>query len=470
MLWAIVAVSMLAIAFIDVKLDLLAKKWSALPLLTVLAHPVALYALAFRFLAAPAPAAFGAIALSSWFLLRLAFYAPKPKKIPLGMRLRIMEGGRRIFLAALASSALQIPLCVFIALARTQAGLSAGQAIADILAASLLCAGFMVNGALRIVFTSKRLGVLMRVVFALFGWIPGVNLALGLRFCEIAKQEYVFEYLKEELQQARADSQDCRTRYPLLLLHGIGFRDYKYLNYWGRIPLLLTRNGATVRYGKQQAWGTIESNAQEIKEQALSILAETGCEKVNIIAHSKGGLDARHMISALGMADSVASLTTISTPHRGSELLKVLAKIKEPAYRKICGKIDEAYRKMGDKAPDTYTAGKQLSPEFCQEFNRRTPDAPGIYYQSYASEMKKASSHALLSLPFAVMKIMAGGNDGLVTVESARWGEFKGSFKSRETRGISHGDQIDLMRKDYEGFNMPEEYVAIVKDLKERGY
>src|SRR5436190_277798 len=40
--------------------------------------------------------------------------------------------------------------------------------------------------------------------------------------------------------------------------------------------------------------------------------------KVIIIAHSMGGLDARYMISRLGMADRVAALVTLSTPHHGS--------------------------------------------------------------------------------------------------------------------------------------------------------
>lgn len=40
---------------------------------------------------------------------------------------------------------------------------------------------------------------------------------------------------------------------------------------------------------------------------------ETGCEKVNIIAHSKGGLDSRYAISRLGMDQYTASLTTINS-------------------------------------------------------------------------------------------------------------------------------------------------------------
>lgn len=40
----------------------------------------------------------------------------------------------------------------------------------------------------------------------------------------------------------------------------------------------------------------------------LLIIKESGCEKVNIIAHSKGGLDARMAIINPKIANSVASL------------------------------------------------------------------------------------------------------------------------------------------------------------------
>ena len=39
---------------------------------------------------------------------------------------------------------------------------------------------------------------------------------------------------------------------------------------------------------------------------------------MHLIAHSMGGLDARHMIVREGMAERVASLTTVGTPHNGT--------------------------------------------------------------------------------------------------------------------------------------------------------
>jgi triacylglycerol lipase len=68
------------------------------------------------------------------------------------------------------------------------------------------------------------------------------------------------------------------------------------------------------------------------------------------------------------------------------------------------------------------------------------------------------------------MRWVSGNNDGLVTTDSAAWGNFKGVFKSATHRGISHGDVIDLMHRDYEGFNIAEEYVSIVSELKDAGF
>lgn len=74
--------------------------------------------------------------------------------------------------------------------------------------------------------------------------------------------------------------------YPILLIHGMGFRDNRIINYWGRIPSLLEKNGCKVFYGNQDSNADIETNGEMIKTRIQSILKETGVDKVNIIAHS----------------------------------------------------------------------------------------------------------------------------------------------------------------------------------------
>jgi triacylglycerol lipase len=102
-----------------------------------------------------------------------------------------------------------------------------------------------------------------------------------------------------------------------LLVHGVFFRDFKHLNYWGRIPKELEKNGAEIYYGEHQSARQVSDSAQELAERIRKIVRETGAGKVNIIAHSKGGLDCRVAMMDPEIAGMVASLTTINTPHRG---------------------------------------------------------------------------------------------------------------------------------------------------------
>ena len=126
---------------------------------------------------------------------------------------------------------------------------------------------------------------------------------------------------------------ECNTKYPIMLVHGTGFRDRKFLNYWGRVPAALEKQGATLFYGHQDSWGSVEHNAEVLKDNLNIILADADFKKVNIIAHSKGGVEVRYMISSLGMADKIASLTTIATPHHGSETVDLFIKLPKWLYK-----------------------------------------------------------------------------------------------------------------------------------------
>ena len=82
--------------------------------------------------------------------------------------------------------------------------------------------------------------------------------------------------------------------------------------------------------------------------------------------------------------------------------------------------FDNHFRRLGGINPDAYSSCKQLSPEYCRMFNEKNHDIKGVYYQSYAAEMKSFTSNALLSMPFIILKWISGNNDGLVNIESAK--------------------------------------------------
>lgn len=396
---------------------------------------------------------------------------PAKDRVRTSLRARMMIGGGRLIYGGLYAMAVQSFVFIRFYL-RYPWSIPPGTAVLTV-NAILSCAGcflLLAAGVLRIICTSKRLGIVRRLAMLLTMWVPAVNLLVLLYACRLVYEEYDFEREKTVLRELRVDSEMCRTRYPLVMVHGIGFRDLRYFNYWGRIPGELKRNGATVYYGNQEAMGTIVCNAEDIRERIFQVLKETGSEKVNIIAHSKGGLDARYAISKLGMGPYVASLTTMNTPHRGCRFVDYACGLPDGLYRLVALYFDHAFSRLGDRHPDFYTATHQFSTWESERFNREVPDAEGVCYQSYTSRMKHPWSHLLLSIPYCMIKPLEGENDGLVSVDSAKWGEFQGVFSNKGTRGISHGDIIDLKREDYKGFDVIETYVQIVSRLREKGF
>ncbi|NBJ92429.1 esterase/lipase family protein [Parablautia muri] len=398
----------------------------------------------------------------------------KQERFPL--RLKIMKGGRKILRLCFWGMAAQPFLYLFRLYQYPLYSISDKKMwvlllVADGALTFLFFYLLVLNGSIRILCTCRSLGVWKRVLFFCFLWIPVVHLFPLKYLSKRAKIELDAEICRFENHKKRDGAMICATKYPILLLHGIGFRDLQYFNYWGRIPKELVRNGALVYYGHQEAWGTIENNGQVIREKIKEVLAQNHCSKVNIIAHSKGGLDARYLISGLHMEEQVASLTTISTPHRGSELLDILNRLPDGIYHFISSLFDKSYARFGDLNPDCYHASKQLSRTYCQTFNAKYPDSPKVYYQSYASYVKHPFGDPMLGIPNLLMYLSgASKNDGLVNITSAKWGHFKKTFVSTGSRGISHGDMIDLKREDYKGFDVIEAYVKIVAELKDMGF
>ena len=342
----------------------------------------------------------------------------------------------------------------------------------SILQALVLEAILFWNGMIRVYITSVQLGIKHRILAVLCGWIPFLNIWYLTKIIRIASDEVEFETEKWELDEVRAESEVCKTKYPILLVHGVFFRDFRYLNYWGRIPKELKRNGAAVYYGQQQSAASVEDSGRELAARIRTILDETGCEKVNIIAHSKGGLDSRAAIAHAGCAPYVATLTTINTPHRGCIYAEhLLNKVPEHARQKVAAAYNSTMKKLGDENPDFLAAVADLTESACLARNETTPDMPGVVYESVMSYCKKAQHGKFpLNVTYPVVKHFDGKNDGLVSVDSAKWGTRFTLLEPAGKRGISHGDVVDLNRENIPGFDVREFYVNLVADLKKRGY
>lgn len=328
------------------------------------------------------------------------------------------------------------------------------------------------NGILRVYMTSIQLGIKWRVIGAACGLIPIVHLYVLCRIIRITSNEVLCENEKYLLNQIRAENQECRTKYPILLVHGVFFRDFRFFNYWGRIPAELKRNGAVLFYGSQQSAASVAECGEELAARIGQIRQETGCDKVNIIAHSKGGLDSRYAISKCGAAPYVASLTTINTPHRGCIFADyLLDKIPDAVCNKVASKYNAALTLLGDSQPDFMKAVRDLTASACAGLNETLPDSPQVYYQSIGSRMNGAFSGRFpLNMSYPMVKHFDGANDGLVSVDSMEWGSRFTCLTVPGGRGISHGDMIDLNRENIDGFDVREFYVNLLHQLKEGGF
>ncbi len=341
---------------------------------------------------------------------------------------------------------------------------------------SLYCIGFEAvvfwNGIISVYLTSVQLGIKQRVIGAICGMIPIVNLIALAGIIRSTWNEVLFESEKEQTDIERHPKQICRTKYPILMVHGVFFRDSAKFNYWGRVPAALERNGAVIYYGNHESATSVKDSGEELSRRIEEIVRQSGCEKVNIIAHSKGGLDCRYAIAKMGSAPYVASLTTINTPHRGCLFADhLLGTISEDIKNGVADTYNATLKRLGDKSPDFLTAVGDLTAQACEALNEEIGDAPeGIFCQSVGSVLKRARDGQFpLNFSYGIVKQHDGPNDGLASEKAFAWGERYTLLTTGASNGISHGDMIDLNRRNVEGFDVREFYVQLVSDLRSRG-
>jgi len=260
---------------------------------------------------------------------------------------------------------------------------------------------------------------------------------------------------------------ELTLKYPIVLVHGIIAHDRPSFNkFWGRIPKTLQETGAKVFFGNTDAWGDIKSNAKILKTSIDKILDETKSEKVNIIAHSKGGLDSRYFIWKYNYGDRVASLTTISTPHHGAELSDLIYKqrfIHSPIAKKALKLFGKLY---GDENPALFKLNFQLTTKYMEIFNGEILPDGRVFYQSFYSTMKNAFDDLLFFHTYRYIKKTNGDNDGLVSEHSAKWGDNITKIEG----GISHAEILDYNMRNISGINILDIYKNIVKGLCEKGF
>ncbi|KAK9696616.1 hypothetical protein K7432_012359 [Basidiobolus ranarum] len=291
-------------------------------------------------------------------------------------------------------------------------------------------------------------------------------------------------------------------RYPIALCHGLfGFDTIGpqlvpnlQIHYWRGIPEALQQLGARVVITKVSSIGSIHDRALALDEVLKKTLSQ---EHVNLIGHSMGGLDARYLVTHLKPQNyTVSSITTIGTPHRGSSFMdfcrdytglgtleqKITEEMEKNEPSKFQNTSDSVFKFSGQfitpflrwhrflnyaKSWLDYPAYSNLTTDYLiDHFNPNTPNHPDVKYYSYAGDPEKMSIFSPLRGPWEVIRSREGPNDGLVSVNSAKWGEFV------ETVPANHLDLSNVWKPQLTSpsFDPIEFYLRMATFLNRQGF
>ena len=244
-----------------------------------------------------------------------------------------------------------------------------------------------------------------------------------------------------------------RPRHPVVLVHGMmGFDKLGFggtsAEYFRGVAAHLRGLGIAVFVARLPPLSGVRARALALARYVESIESK----RVNVIAHSMGGIDARYAIAKLGLRKKVASLTTIGTPHRGTPLAdggaRVLGSLGLPRLAGVLG--------LDFSACDDLTVARMA------RFNAEVEDASGVFYGSVVAAAGGGPTrvHPLLVPTHRLLATRAGDNDGIVPFESQRWGVVVAQVETDHWGPIGWSLEFDA----------PALYVRLARELAERGY
>lgn len=261
-----------------------------------------------------------------------------------------------------------------------------------------------------------------------------------------------------------------QLKHPVLLCHGYGaIASLVKPSPLYDVALLLRSHNVMAFAPNIVPYAKIETRAEGWVKLIEELTKQIPDNKVNIIAHSMGGLDIRYALSNLGIARQVASFTTISTPHRGTSLAELTLKTPDAIRDKLGDFLDW----MGDRVyphikSDSVASAAQLTRRYItEEFNPKIPDVPDIPYYSYSSAVGKGTAHPINMISRYQNNHIyeqEGINDGMVSVESAKWGEHI------TTSNLSHLEQMNMRVKDERKALYHAFWLEVVKMLEAKGH
>ena len=260
----------------------------------------------------------------------------------------------------------------------------------------------------------------------------------------------------------------CPTRYPVVLLHGFGaLANAMQGGILHAEAMALRARGIWAYAPHVNPYDTIDVRASAWARRLGVVLEETGADKLNLVAFSSGGLDARVLAAERGWSDRIASLVTISTPHRGTALaeyvlaqperlrsaaLAVMDIVGRAAYHTEPPHAEDA---IAELVPDAVAA--RLDPE------RRIDGAWCASFAGRAGKGTDVPMYPPLVVPNRILYGLAGVNDGIVPTASMAWGEDLGVLDA------DHARQIGLRVPGTSGHDSVTFFLDLAARLRARG-
>jgi len=230
------------------------------------------------------------------------------------------------------------------------------------------------------------------------------------------------------------------TRHPLVLMHGFGAlagvlsggvlqREARHLRALGVAAFAPT----------VAPYGTLDERADGWGAHLARILRETGAERLNLLAFSSGGLDARLVARRPAWAGRIASLVTLSTPHRGNPLAAWALDRPDRLARVVLAGMQSAGRLAWKEPPRIADALAGLTPETVAARFPSDEAVDGAWCGSYTSAAgggTPATLHPGLVVPHRLLARLSGASDGIVPTASMAWGDVLGHVEADHARQV----------------------------------
>ncbi len=270
----------------------------------------------------------------------------------------------------------------------------------------------------------------------------------------------------------RRQDQWLKPKLPVCFSHGLfGFDQLTLMpsltiSYWRGVVEALEANGCEVLVCRVPTSASIQERAAALKMQ---IEERFPGREINLIAHSMGGLDSRYLVSQLRPSFSVKSLTTITTPHRGSSFADFM--LNDVIGRQRLPSLLSMLKTVG--LPGGGRAFENLTVEYMEEFNKRTPDQPDCKYFSWGASFVPSVVNEF-RIPHGIIYAKEGENDGLVSVKSSNWGQYQGTLvdvNHLQIVGWRTGGALTRLAFGQDSvFNATSFYLQICEDLAKEGF